>query len=77
MKQPVLDITGFFFPMCTQVKSEVRNTNAYPCTDAGKERRYNLYGRLRCFDSNVSNLYNNDVKYTKKNIKKSSEQFCL
>jgi hypothetical protein len=25
-KQPVLDITGFFFRMATQVKAEVRNT---------------------------------------------------
>jgi len=48
-------------------------SHEYEC---GKKNCYIQYGRLLCFDNNVSNLYNNDVIYKKK-IKKSSEQFCL
>ena len=46
-KFPVLDITGFFFRMSTQVKAEV--LSLHPSTHAEKETRYIQYGPLLLF----------------------------
>jgi hypothetical protein len=43
-KQPVLDITGFFFRMSIQVKAVVRLS-----THAEKETRYIQYGQILLF----------------------------
>ena len=48
---PVLDITGFFFRMSTQVKAEVLGLHL--STHAEKETRYIQYGRFFCFNSTV------------------------
>ena len=52
-KRPVLDITGFFFRMSTQVKAEVRMRKKKPVISNT--------GKFFCFNNNVSNLYNNSV----------------
>jgi hypothetical protein len=50
-KWTVLDITGFFFRMSTQVKAEVRSTKAvrHLRTNAEKETRYIQYGQILLF----------------------------
>ena len=61
-KRPVLDITGFFFRMSTQVKAEVRSTKAV--TWVRMRKKYPVIsntGKFFCFNNNVSNLYNNSV----------------
>ena len=50
-KRPVLDITGFFFRMSTQVKADVRKKKPVMSTT----------GKFFCFNNNVSNLWNNSV----------------
>ena len=74
-KKSVLDITGFFFPH--EYSGEVRGAQhqcLHMSTNARKETHYIQYGRLRCFDNNVSNLYNNDV--IKKNKSHQNSFVC-
>ena len=59
---PVLDITGFYFRIRTQVMAFVLRTSAF--TSCGKTPHYIQYGRFFCFNSTVSytcdkNVYNN------------------
>ena len=49
----ILDITGFFFRMNTPVKALVVRMR--------KKSLYSIRVTPFCFNSNVSNLYNNDV----------------
>ena len=42
-KRPILDITGFFFPMSTQVKAEVRCIAPMPSTEYECRKRNPLY----------------------------------
>jgi hypothetical protein len=59
---PVLDITGFFFRMSTQVKAEVRSTKAVTWIRIRKKKPViSNTGKFFCFNNNVSNLYNNSV----------------
>jgi hypothetical protein len=61
-KRPVLDITGFFFRMSTQVKAEVRSTKAVTRVQMRKKKPViSNTGNLFCFNNNVSYLYNNSV----------------
>jgi hypothetical protein len=55
-KWTVLDITGFFFCMSTQVKAEVRSTKAVTWVRMRKKKPV-----ISNIDKNVSNLYNNSV----------------
>jgi hypothetical protein len=46
-KRSVLEITGFFFRMSTQVMAEVRSTKAViSVPNAEKETRYIQYGQI-------------------------------
>ena len=61
-KRPVLDITGFFFRMSTQVKAEVRSTKAVTWVRMRKKKPViSNTGKFFCFNNNLSNLYNNSV----------------
>ena len=61
-KRTVLDITGFFFRMSTQVKAEVRSTKTATWVRMRKKNSViSNTGKLFCFNNNVSNLYNNSV----------------
>ena len=46
-KRPVLDITGFFFRISTQVKTE--RQGRHPSTNAENETRYIQYGQILLF----------------------------
>jgi hypothetical protein len=56
-KRPVLDITGFFFRIRTQVTALVylgegrgaEHQNRHPSTNAEKETRYIQYGQILLF----------------------------
>jgi hypothetical protein len=58
-KRPVLDITGFFFRMSTQVKAEVKAGTWVRMRK--KKPVISNTDKLFCFNNNVSNLYNNSV----------------
>ena len=58
-KRPVLDITGYFSPMSTQVKAEVRSNNVVTWVRMRKKKLNT--DKFFCFNNNVSNLYNNSV----------------
>jgi hypothetical protein len=61
-KRPVLDITGFFFRMSTQVTALVLRTSAFTWVLMRKKKPViSNTGNLFCFNNNVSNLYNNSV----------------
>ena len=61
-KRPILDITGFFFHMSTQVKAEVRSTKAVTWVRMRKKKPViSNTGKLFSFNNNVSNLHNNSV----------------
>ena len=61
-KRRVLDITGFFFRMSTQVKAEVRSTKAVTWVRMRKKKPViSNTGKLFSFNNNVSNLHNNSV----------------
>ena len=61
-KRPVLDITGFFFSMSTQVKAEVRSTKAVTRVRMRKKKPViSNTGKFFCFNNKVSSLYNNSV----------------
>ena len=61
-KQPVLDITGFFFRMSTQVKADMRSTKAVTGVRMRKKKpAISNTGKFFCFNNNASNLYNNSV----------------
>jgi hypothetical protein len=61
-KRPVLDITGFFFRMSTQVKTEVRSTKAVTWVRIRKKKPViSNTGKFFRFNNNVSNLYNDSV----------------
>jgi hypothetical protein len=61
-KWTVLDITGFFFRMSTQVKAEVRSTKAVTWVRMRKKKPViSNIDKFFCFNKNVSNLYNNSV----------------
>jgi hypothetical protein len=60
--RPVLDITGFFFRMSTQVKAEVRSTKAVTRVQMRKKKPViSNTGKFFCFNNNVYNVYNNSV----------------
>ena len=53
---------GFFFCMSTQVKAKVRSTKAVTWIRMRKKKPViSNTGKFFCFNSNVSNLYNNSV----------------
>ena len=61
-KRPVLDITGFFFRMGTQVKAEVRSTKYVTWVRMRKKKPViSNTGKFFYFNNNVSNWYNNSV----------------
>ena len=60
-KRTVLDITGFFFRMSTQVKAEVRSTNVVTWVRMRKKTVISNTGKFFSFNNNVSNLYNTNV----------------
>ena len=64
-KRPVLDITGFFFRMSTQVKAArciaIRPSLEYECGKRNLLHCISNMGKFFCFNNNVSNLYNNSV----------------
>jgi hypothetical protein len=61
-KWTVLDITGFFFRMSTQVTAKVRSTKAVTWVRMQKKKPViSNTGKFFCFNNNVSNLYNNSV----------------
>jgi hypothetical protein len=61
-KRTLLDITGFFFRMSTQVKAEVRSTKAVTWVRMRKKKPViSNTGKFFCFNNNLSNLYNNSV----------------
>ena len=61
----VLDITGFFFRMSTQVKAGFLFPHEYSGEALVLMRKkkpvISNTGKLFCFNNNVSNLYNNSV----------------
>jgi hypothetical protein len=58
----VMDITGFFFRMSTQVMAEVRSTKAVTWVRMRKKKPViSNTGKFVCFNNNVFNLYNNSV----------------
>ena len=59
----------FFFRLSSNVKAEVRSTKSFTWVRKKKPVIANI------FNSNVSNLYNDDVIIYR--IEKSREQFCL
>ena len=75
--QPILDITGFIFHMSTRVKAEVRITKAFTCLRMRKKKPViSNIGHLFCFNSNVSNLYNNDAIIHKIKISRENSFVC-
>ena len=58
-KRTVLDITGFFSRMSTQMKAECVAPRPSPEYECGKKPVISNTGKLFCFNNNVSNLYNN------------------
>ena len=68
-KWPVLDITGFFFRMSTQVKAKFFRMSTQVKAEAAfkwvlvrkKKPVISNTGKIFCFNNNVSNLYNNSV----------------
>ena len=61
-KRPVLDITGFFLGIRTQVTALVLRTSAFTWVLMRKKKPViSNTGKFFCFNNNVSNLYNNSV----------------
>jgi hypothetical protein len=58
----LLNITGFFFRMSTQVKAEVLSTKVVTWVRMWKKKPViSNTGKFFCFNNNVSNLYNNSA----------------
>jgi hypothetical protein len=51
-KRPILDITGFFFHMNTQVKAEVRSPKAVTWVRMRKKKP----GKFSCFNNSVCDI---------------------